>query len=562
MYLELVYDGTTRASACLTLLAVASWPHANMLETKESVLLNPVAGYPFTIRLQQPPGRDESRPSMYMPWTTTVPVPPPVTSTPYNTPLVPTSLAQPPHTWTKNEVRVWLEWCAAEFSIEPVSPDKFDMNGKALGLLTRADFMERDPSSGDLLFNALQRLIGKHEMTPPCSYSPFPQSRRQMSLRASVAIQHVHNSALIQSQDHRTNGILLLTDSPTSGSVQPTFSTDRPHTSYIPILPGPVTSYPSPLPPHKDLSPKVHIPGKSVLSPALTNTDTDSALSDPESPPEGDEEMEFREGIENHMHQSQDCSISHDVSADLHMSHLKKGEGECRLLWEFIHQLLLDNKYRDFVTWEKQDELIFRIMNPTGLAELWGHQKNRTNMTYEKLSRALRYYYKMNIIKKVQGKRLTYQFLQHPRNIKKGQRGARPHSARIAQQEPNNLRPQPIKHESHNEDVTPARKDTHSVDQTPIRSPEIDPFDNYDSQCDLQLINGRLRPTLDDDEDRFDDPDDHTVPYVKQEVNVAPVQDEPEDLSMKTLYSRRRSESTDYRKDETFETHIKLEVAS
>jgi len=31
-------------------------------------------------------------------------------------------------------------------------------------------------------------------------------------------------------------------------------------------------------------------------------------------------------------------------------------------------------------------------------------------MTYEKLSRALRYYYRMNIIKKVPGKRLTYRY--------------------------------------------------------------------------------------------------------------------------------------------------------
>ncbi|ESO97558.1 hypothetical protein LOTGIDRAFT_104152, partial [Lottia gigantea] len=80
----------------------------------------------------------------------------------------------------------------------------------------------------------------------------------------------------------------------------------------------------------------------------------------------------------------------------------------CRLLWEFIHQLLVDSKYKHLVCWENTNELVFRIVNPTGLAELWGHQKNRTNMTYEKLSRALRYYYKMNIIRKVPGKRLTY----------------------------------------------------------------------------------------------------------------------------------------------------------
>lgn len=84
---------------------------------------------------------------------------------------------------------------------------------------------------------------------------------------------------------------------------------------------------------------------------------------------------------------------------------------ECRLLWEFIHQLLQNPMFSQLVCWESEKELIFRINNPTGLAHMWGKQKNRTNMTYEKLSRALRYYYRMNIIKKVSGKRLTYKYV-------------------------------------------------------------------------------------------------------------------------------------------------------
>ena len=84
---------------------------------------------------------------------------------------------------------------------------------------------------------------------------------------------------------------------------------------------------------------------------------------------------------------------------------------DCRLLWEFIYQLLQNPYYKEYVCWEKLDDFVFRINNPTGLAQLWGHQKNRTNMTYEKLSRALRYYYRMNIIKKVSGKRLTYKLV-------------------------------------------------------------------------------------------------------------------------------------------------------
>lgn len=48
--------------------------------------------------------------------------------------------------------------------------------------------------------------------------------------------------------------------------------------------------------------------------------------------------------------------------------------------------------------------------------------QNRENMTYEKMSRALRHYYKLNIIKKERGQKLLfrsrlYSFLCHPLSI-------------------------------------------------------------------------------------------------------------------------------------------------
>ena len=43
----------------------------------------------------------------------------------------------------------------------------------------------------------------------------------------------------------------------------------------------------------------------------------------------------------------------------------------------------------------------FRVVRPEALAKLWGARKNRPNMTYDKLTRALRYYYGRNIITKV-----------------------------------------------------------------------------------------------------------------------------------------------------------------
>ncbi|XP_050182775.1 transcription factor ETV7 [Myiozetetes cayanensis] len=81
---------------------------------------------------------------------------------------------------------------------------------------------------------------------------------------------------------------------------------------------------------------------------------------------------------------------------------------DCRLLWEYVYQLLSDSRYEPYIRWEDKEAKVFRVVNPNGLAQLWGNHKNRMNMTYEKMSRALRHYYKLNIIKKEPGQKLLF----------------------------------------------------------------------------------------------------------------------------------------------------------
>lgn len=45
------------------------------------------------------------------------------------------------------------------------------------------------------------------------------------------------------------------------------------------------------------------------------------------------------------------------------------------------------------------------------VAKRWGQRKNKPRMTYEKLSRGLRYYYHKNIIHKTSGQRYVYRFV-------------------------------------------------------------------------------------------------------------------------------------------------------
>uniref|UniRef100_A0A8D2J8H1 ETS variant transcription factor 7 n=1 Tax=Varanus komodoensis TaxID=61221 RepID=A0A8D2J8H1_VARKO len=91
---------------------------------------------------------------------------------------------------------------------------------------------------------------------------------------------------------------------------------------------------------------------------------------------------------------------------------------DCRLLWDYVYQLLCDSRYEPFIKWEDKEAKTFRVVDPNGLARLWGNHKNRQNMTYEKMSRALRHYYKLNIIKKEPGQKLLFRFLKTPGEIK------------------------------------------------------------------------------------------------------------------------------------------------
>ncbi|CAK9295548.1 unnamed protein product [Gordionus sp. m RMFG-2023] len=79
-------------------------------------------------------------------------------------------------------------------------------------------------------------------------------------------------------------------------------------------------------------------------------------------------------------------------------------------LWQFLLELLIDKDYREIIRWVSDDGE-FILSNPEVVANLWGQRKNRPNMNYEKLSRALRYYYDGHVLTKVHGKRFVYKFV-------------------------------------------------------------------------------------------------------------------------------------------------------
>jgi len=77
---------------------------------------------------------------------------------------------------------------------------------------------------------------------------------------------------------------------------------------------------------------------------------------------------------------------------------------------QWILNLLQNPEYNPkVIAWDNEEEGVFFITDTAKYAKLWGERKKNNTMNYEKLSRAMRYYYKNGELEQVD-KRTTYKF--------------------------------------------------------------------------------------------------------------------------------------------------------
>ncbi|NWV09293.1 ETV7 factor, partial [Ptilonorhynchus violaceus] len=258
-----------------------------------------------------------------------------------------------PSLWSKEDVIHWLRWAEEEYSLRPTDESKFEMNGKALCILTKDDFRHRAPSSGDVLYEILQFIKTQRRalVCSPLLNSPFGNARSTEEEGACAPGQF------------------------------------------------PVSVFPL----HLTLA----LPGISSNPPGLSASPERPLLRSPAEPL-------------NLSHPSSESSCRPGAICSFPAAPPAPVDGkiaDCRLLWEYVYQLLSDRRYEPYIRWEDKEAKVFRVVNPNGLAQLWGNHKNRMNMTYEKMSRALRHYYKLNIIKKEPGQKLLFRFLKTPGEV-------------------------------------------------------------------------------------------------------------------------------------------------
>ncbi|XP_058589709.1 transcription factor ETV7 isoform X2 [Neofelis nebulosa] len=250
-----------------------------------------------------------------------------------------------PALWSREDVLHWLRWAEQEYSLQRTGEHGFEMNGRALCILTKDDFRLRAPGSGDVLYELLQ----------------YIKTQRQ-----ALVCGPFFGGAFRQKMPPQRCPCLL-----EEGTGRPQLA---PRTGLLQQ------------PPHLGFA---------------------SSLSHLARWPLG------REDSINVSHCSElSCRAEGACSSPMMPEAPIDGRiADCRLLWDYVYQLLSDTRYEPYIRWEDKNAKIFRVVDPNGLARLWGNHKNRVNMTYEKMSRALRHYYKLNIIKKEPGQKLLFSLL-------------------------------------------------------------------------------------------------------------------------------------------------------
>ncbi|KAL4225510.1 hypothetical protein ACF0H5_016199 [Mactra antiquata] len=314
---------------------------------------------------------------------------------PETDPLISWTQKHPEH-WSQNEILDWIYFVAGSIDVDPttIRGEGFqNITGPELCRMTEEDFLKRDPVNGKC-FHDMFRSMHKHALFIEPELD-FNHNLNQSEMKQENKLSHCHYST----PSNRVSEESLLT-SHTGSDMEVLIDSNW-----------------------YDIDPCVEIPDeieKIACQMYPTQTSFGYNCSDSESLSDASESIDIY-----HKMQRNDSTGS-DVLSDDDYSQLTIGTTENdqrptkkktqskrkpsdqqkpqnrgrkpgqiskgNHLWEFIRDLLKDPKYNPhLLRWEEKETGVFRFVQSEAVAQMWGRKKNNPGMTYEKLSRAMRF---------------------------------------------------------------------------------------------------------------------------------------------------------------------------
>jgi len=280
-----------------------------------------------------------------------------------------------PMCWTNQHVRQWVQWAIKEFSLKDVDISKFIMTGQELCKFTREQFLRLAPAyNGDILMAHLCVL----------RKAPLPNlTTEDIDKALAPPLSHQANAKVpVSTFPRTTEGETRPCSPPVSGS----------YSRSVPVARADGSEYLA--------SCAFQIPSSSSTTSSSSSYQCRDSVV-PSKPYENSPTS----------HTDYTPSIPSPKPASLPPTTSHGGSGQIQL-WQFLLELLADPGNATFIAWEGNNGE-FKLTDPDEVARRWGERKNKPNMNYDKLSRALRYYYDKNIMTKIHGKRYAYKFDFH-----------------------------------------------------------------------------------------------------------------------------------------------------
>ncbi|XP_053208190.1 Friend leukemia integration 1 transcription factor-like isoform X2 [Panonychus citri] len=280
-----------------------------------------------------------------------------------------------PYLWDFGDINKWLDWIEKAFLIPSmINKSYFPDNGPQLCSMNYYDFANivNDKETAKILFDNLnhyKRACGHHVdddeddlidwiICDDSSDGTYTESSRKSNWTSPLNVQSLNSSpSFSEAQNSPTSGTISLINQSTSSS-SPTTTTIKSAHDYFSSSLG---------------FNHVMVNGNSGTGVTKVNGNNNSPANDQKSTS-------------------------------------NQGSGQIQL-WQFLLELLSDNN-SNCIAWEGNNGE-FKLTDPDEVARRWGERKSKPNMNYDKLSRALRYYYDKNIMTKVHGKRYAYKFDFH-----------------------------------------------------------------------------------------------------------------------------------------------------